>query len=92
MTTLIAFTPSATASPPFTATITLDGAQYGLSVAWNAYAGRWYYSLVDQNQNTTITAALVGSPSGSDILLAPGLFSTSTILYRVSTGNFEVNP
>lgn len=92
MTTLIAFTPSATASPPFTATITLDGAQYGLIVAWNAYAGRWYYSLIDQNQNTVITAALVGSPSGSSILLAPGLFAASTLLYRASTGNFEITP
>ncbi|WP_186194468.1 phage baseplate plug family protein [Burkholderia gladioli] len=92
MTTLIAFNPSNVTSPPFQETIALDGVSYSLSVAWNIAGQRWYVTLTDQNGNIVWSGALVGSPIGFDIPLAPGIFSTSTLLYREDTGNFEVGP
>lgn len=91
MTTLIAFQPT-TSNPPFAVPVTLDNATYNLTCRWNLYRTGWYYQLIDQNQNVVINAALVGSPIGYNIYLAPGLFTTSTLLYRADTGNFEVSP
>ncbi|EJH9638889.1 hypothetical protein NGB03_003059 [Listeria monocytogenes] len=53
---------------------------------------RWYVTLTDQNSNIAWNGAMVGSPLGFDIPLAPGVFSTSTLLYREDTGNFEITP
>lgn len=53
---------------------------------------RWYVTLTDQNGNIAWSGGMVGSPLGFDIPLAPGVFSTSTLLYREDTGNFEINP
>lgn len=92
MTTLIAFQPSNANTPPFQTTVTLDGISYSLSVTWNIAGQRWYAALTDQNGNIAWSGGMVGSPLGFDILLAPGVFSTSTLLYREDTGNFEVNP
>lgn len=92
MTTLIPFSPNNTASPPFSAPLTLDGTSYTGNVTWNVYGQRWYISIVDQNGNAVWTGPLIGSPSGYDIPLAPGVFSASTLLYREDTGNIEVNP
>lgn len=91
MTTLIAFQPQNNNSPPFQSPVTLDGATYGLSCSWNIL-GRWYLSIADQSSSVVYYGALVGSPDDFDIYLAPGIFQTSTILYRTSTNNFEVNP
>ena len=87
---LIPFTPSPTAAPPFTAIVTLDGAPYSLATMWNLYSGRWYVSLTDQSGNLIINQPLIGSPPNYDIYLAPGIFTTSTLLYRTGTNNFEV--
>jgi hypothetical protein len=92
MTTLIAFTPNNTSTPPFSTSVTLDSTSYTLSAFWNISAQRWYASLTDQSGNNIWTGALVGSPLGYDILLATGIFTDSTLLYRADTGNFEVNP
>lgn len=92
MTTLVPFAPSPLSAPPFQANVTLDSAQYLLTAGWNAYRGDWYYTITDQFGNVQITAALVGSPPSANIYLAPQIFATSTILYRPSTGNFEINP
>lgn len=93
------FTPSNNSAPPFSASITLDGASYGLTCSWNLYRGGqgvagqgWYYQLTDQNGNVVITAALIGSPLNANIYLAPGILTASTLLYRADTGNFEVTP
>lgn len=91
MTTLIPFQPQTNATPPFQATVMLDGGTYSLTCWWNIL-GRWYYTIADQSGNPVYTGALVGSPDTSDILLAPGIFQTSTLVYRTSTGNFEVSP
>lgn len=90
--TVIAFQPDNTAAPPFQVTVTLDGVGYSLQTAWNFYGKRWYFSLTDQGGNVLIFAPLIGSPLDSDIFLAPGLFSTSTLLYREASTQFEVTP
>lgn len=90
MTTIVPFTPDPVAAPPFSALVTLDGASYSLVTMWNFYSSRWYFSLTDQFGNLTINAPLIGSPPDSDIFLAPGVFTSSTLLYRATTGNFEI--
>ncbi len=92
MTTYIAFQPSANGTPPFQTVVTLDNQQYSLVCTWNVYRQGWYYTLSDQNGNVTNTLPLIYSPPDANIYLAPGIFTTSTILYRASTGNFEINP
>jgi len=90
-TTLIAFSPNNAASPPFSTTVTLDNVSYQLIATWNIAGQRWFASLQDQSGTATWSGALVGSPLGYDILLAPGIFTSSTLLYRADTGNFEVS-
>ena len=92
MTTLIPFLPNNSATPPFATIFTLDGISFNGSVTWNIYGQRWYLSLTDQSGTSIWTGALVGSPIGFDIPLAPGIFTSSTLLYREDTGNFEVTP
>lgn len=90
--TVIPFTPNNNVAPPFQATFVLDGAQYGGAVTWNVYGQRWYLTLTDQSGNVTWAGPLIGSPLGYDIILAPGIFTTSTLIYREDTGNFEQTP
>ena len=89
--TSIPVTFSATAAPPFSTQVTLDGDLYTLSFTWNLI-GRWYYTIIDQYGNLVYSAGLVGSPQGYDILLCPGIFQLSTLLYRSGTGSIEVGP
>jgi hypothetical protein len=79
-------------TPPFAYPFTLDGASYIGSVIWNLAAQRWYFLLTDQVGNQTWLGPLIGSPLNYDIPLAPGIFMTSTILFREDAGNFEVSP
>lgn len=90
--TTIAFRPSTATNPPFSTVVTLDGIAYTLVAKWNLYRPGWYVSLTDSNGNLLINQPLIGSPPDSDILLAPGRFTTSTLLYRTSSGNFEIGP
>ena len=90
--TLISFQPNPNGAPPFQTTVTLDGNPYSLVVTWNLYGQRWYMTLTDASGNVAWNGAMVGSPTGFDIVLAPGIFQTSTILYREDTGNIEVSP
>lgn len=88
---LIPFTPSST-GVPFQANVTLDGNPYSLGASWNLAAQRWYATLTDATGNLVWSGALIGSPLALNIYLALGIFTTSTILYREDTGNFEINP
>jgi len=90
--TLIPFTPADNATPPFQTLFQLDGATYQGVVTWNFYAQRWYLSLIDQSGQTAWHGPLIGSPLGYDMPLAPGVFQSSSLLYRADTGNFEVSP
>jgi hypothetical protein len=92
MTTLIAFLPNNSVSPPFQSIVVLDGATYALSVTWNIAGQRWYLSLSDQAGNVTWNGAMIGSPLTANIYLATGIFTTSTILFREDTGNIEIGP
>lgn len=92
MTTLISFTPSNISNPPFSTVVTLDSNSYTASATWNLAGQRWYLSLTDQSGNNIWTGGMVGSPLTANIYLAPGIFATSTILYREDTGNIEVTP
>lgn len=90
--TTIPFAPNNSNSPPFSTPLTLDGASYVGNVTWNVYGQRWFLSIVDATNTVIWCGAMIGSPIGFDILLAPGIFAASTILYREDTGNLEVNP
>jgi hypothetical protein len=92
MTTLIPLNLSSTGTPPFQTSVTMDSQAYKLTVAWNFAAQRWYASLVDSQGNVAWYGALIGSPLAYDILLAPGVFTTSTILFREDSGQFEITP
>lgn len=89
-TTYIPFTPSTSAAPPFSTTVTLDGAGYALATAWNFYRKDWYMQITDQNGTLIVNQPLVGSPIDSDINLVGGYFTTTTLVFRPQTGNFEV--
>lgn len=91
MTTFVAFNPSTTGIP-WVGQFTLDGTAYKAQASWNIAGQRWYISLTDGSGNVVWYGPLIGSPMGFDILLAPGVFTQSTLLYRADTGNFEVNP
>ncbi len=90
--TTVAFTPNASIAPPWTYVFTLDQAPVTAEAVWNVTAQRWYLKLSDQNANILWIGALIGSPLDADIVLAPGVFIASTILYREDTENFEVTP
>lgn len=92
MTTIVPFQPNNTQAPPFQTIFVLDGQSYTGTATWNVAGQRWYLSLSDQGGTNIWTGALVGSPQGRDIYLAPNIFDTSTLLYREDTGNFEQNP
>lgn len=90
--TTILFTPNNTSSPPFQTSVTLDGVSYSMYTMSNFYSNRWYVLLADQSGNVVRNMPLIGSPPDFDIYLFPGLLQTSTVLYRVSTGSFEIGP
>ena len=90
--TTIPFTPNNSASPPFQAVVTLDGSSYSISTMWNSYRSDWYIQLRDQSGNLLVNQPLIGSPPSSDIPLFPDTLTTSTILYRVATQQFEITP
>lgn len=92
MTTLIPFNPSNVSNPPFSTPLTLDGASYVGNVTWSFYGQRYYLSIADQSGMVIWNGAMVGSSLDFDVLLAPGVFSQSTILFREDTGNLEVTP
>jgi len=89
---IIPFNINTNSNPPFSAQMTLDGVSYTASATWNIAGQRWFLTLTDQSGNALWSGGLVGSPLGYDIPLAPGIFSTSTLIYRADTGNFEVTP
>ena len=90
--TIIPFTPSSTTNPPFSVVVILDGTSYTLAVMWNIYRQGWYMSLTDQSGNILINQPLIESPPDSNIYLAPGMFTASTLVFRESTQQFEVGP
>ena len=70
----------------------LDGSSYKATANWNIAGQRWWLTLADSSGNPVWYGPIVGSPMDFDILLAPGIFTASTLLYRSDTGNFETVP
>lgn len=85
--TYIPFTPSATAN--FTFQATLDGKVYNVIVTWNLFGERYYINVYDSLQTLILSLPIIGSPDNYNISMTKGYFTTS-LIYRVSSGNFEV--
>lgn len=89
MTTFVTYQASAVA--PFQFQAALDGQTYNITVAWNVYAQRWYLVIVDQSGNRIATLPRTGSPPNHDINIVGGYFQ-STLVWRPSSGQFEISP
>ncbi len=90
MTTLTQFSPTITQN--FTFIPTLDGAQYSVIVNWNLFGQRWVLNVYNLQGVLILQKPLTGSPQDYDINLVEGYFTTSTLVYRESSNNFEVSP
>lgn len=93
MTQFIPFQPTQGVPPfQFQATLTPLGGvpnAYNVIVTWLWAGARWYVNLFDQSNNWIVTQPLIGSPPGYNISMTAGYFTTP-LVYRVSTGQFEV--
>ena len=87
-TTLYRFSPTVDTNYSFQPT--LDGAQYTVVVTWQLFGRRWIVNVYDLNGNLIVAKPLRSSPDGYNINLLTGYFSTTTLVYRASTNNFEV--
>jgi hypothetical protein len=90
MTTYVQFAPNANVTFQFQ--LTLDGSQYNLMTLWSLFRKSWYIDLYDLQGNLILSEGLVGSPDNYDIDLVWGYFFVSTLIFRASTQQFEVNP
>jgi hypothetical protein len=89
MTTYIDFAPSTTSNFQFNAT--LDGQTYTVTVTWNVFGARYYVNITQVDGTLVLAIPLIESPDSYDISMVAGYFA-STLVYRESTGQFEVNP
>lgn len=90
MATFIAFAP--TPQLPFSFQATFDGAVFNLTCPWSVAGKRWYLQCVDTANTLIFYQPLIGSPDSGDINLLAGYFIATTLVFRVSTQNFEVGP
>ena len=90
MTTLTQFTP--TVDQNFSFQPALDGAQYSVVVTWSLFGQRWILNVYTLSGTLVVSKPLTGSPPGYDINLIEGYFTRSSLVYRVSSNNFEVSP
>ena len=88
--TFVPFQPSAT--QPFQFQVVTDLATYTAIITWSLAGQRYYFNLYDLSRNLLACMAMVGSPPGYDIDLAYGQIAPASVVFRPSTGNFEVNP
>jgi hypothetical protein len=71
---------------------TLDGASYTMNVTWNVFGQRWFISCLTVNGVLIFHLPVIASPNNGDINLLAGYFLTSTLVFRDSGQNFEINP
>ena len=96
--TTIAFTPNQLTGFAFQPTLEdSTGAleTYNAYVKWNTMEQRWYLSVENSDGVIQINTPLVESPDNKDFNLIAAstlTFFTSTIVFRDSTGMFEINP
>ena len=90
MTTYIDFVQSSVT--PFQFQPTLDGATYICTVTWNIFGQRYYLLCQKVTGELVFNQALVGSPLDYDINLVGAYFSTSKLVFRNPTQQFEISP
>jgi len=90
MTTLTQFTP--TVNQNFSFQPTLDGQQYNVVITWGLFGVRWILNVYTLQNVLIVQKPLTASPDDYDINLIEGYFTTSTLVYRDSSNNFEVSP
>jgi hypothetical protein len=88
MTTLINFNPASTANFQFNPV--LDGITYTAICTYNLYAPRYYVNIYDNNGTLIVTRPIIASPDNYDIDIVEGYFTTSKLIYRTSSRNFEI--
>lgn len=87
-TTLTQFTPAVNQN--FSFQPTLDGQQYAVVVTWQLFGQRWVVNVYTLQGSLVVAKPLRSSPDDYDINLVEGYFTTSTLVYRASSNNFEV--
>jgi hypothetical protein len=90
MTTFVQFEPSPQEAFKFQAT--LDGTTYQLVVTWNVFGRRWYLTCSAINGGVVFHLPLIGSPDTASINLVGAYFAASTLVFRASSGLFEITP
>jgi hypothetical protein len=88
--TIIPFNPIPSSNFQFNCT--LNNQLYTAIITWNYYSPRYYINIYDTAGNLIVSNPMVGSPDNFDIDLVYGYFSDSTLVYRVSSNSFEINP
>ena len=77
---------------PFAFQALFDGSTYSVTIPWSLYGQRYYLMVNALDGTLIVNTPLVGSPDGYDINLINGYFTTSTLVWRLSTNSFEVLP
>jgi hypothetical protein len=90
MATLTQFIPNSI--NPFQWLPVLDGQVYTVIVKWVLGSQRYYLLITDSFGNDVLFTPLIASPDNYNINMIGGFFSTSSLVYRKSTNNFEVSP
>lgn len=90
MTTYVDFTPSN--YQPFQFQAELDGETYTVLVTWNLFGQRYYLNITSLAGTQVATIPMIGSPNGRDINLVGPYFTTSTLIYRAKSNQFEISP
>lgn len=86
-TTYVPFNP--TPNTPFQFQAVFDGETYLVTCTWNVFGQRYYVNIFTDNQERVLTVGRVGSPSGYDISLTAGYFTTK-LVWREANNQFEV--
>lgn len=87
MTTYNLFVPSQIANFQFQPT--LDGQVYTVTVPWQLFGQRYYFTLSDLQGNLIGYAPLIASPQGYDISLVQQFGFTDALVYRAANNSFE---
>ena len=90
MTTYITF--NQPPNQPFQFALTLDGGSYSASVPWSLFGQRYYFLLKTLDGSTVLNIPRIGSPLNYDINLIAGYFTTSSVVWREDSNQFEINP
>jgi len=90
MTTYVPF--SQPASQPMQFNATFDGNKYVVQVPWSLFGQRYYVAIYDQSSNLILYIPRIASTLTNNINLLNGYFTTSTLIWRAQTNNFEISP